>query len=237
MNIYLQIFTCFAKIGAFTIGGGYAMIPIIEREIVEKKKWMDERDFMDVLAISQSAPGLLAVNISIFLGYRLRGLRGSIIATLGSILPSFIIILLIAMFFSGYQDNPTIVKIFKGIRPVVVALIAVPLINMAKKAKLNLYTGALAAITCILILFLGVSPVYILLSVGVLFTSVSFAEHTKLLFKFKSKKDKPQRPLNQQGKCTKRDDLHSVEQERRDEREHCLNNQQPGNNNNNQNKK
>jgi chromate transporter len=196
MNIYLQIFTCFAKIGAFTIGGGYAMIPIIEREVVKRKKWMDEQDFMDVLAISQSAPGLLAVNISIFLGYRLRGLKGSIIATLGSILPSFIIILLIAMFFTGYQDNPTVVRVFKGIRPVVVALIAVPVINMAKKAKLNLYTGFLAAITCILILFLKVSPVYILMTVGVIFTIISFAGHNKVMIYLKSKNSSLKKDLN-----------------------------------------
>ncbi len=173
MNIYLKICTCFTKIGAFTIGGGYAMIPIIQREVVEKNKWISEEDFLDVLAISQSAPGILAVNISIFLGYRLRGTRGSIVATLGSALPSFLIILLIAMFFAGYQDNPTVVSIFKGIRPVVVSLIAVPMINMAKKAKLNIYTGMLAAATALLIVFLNVSPLYILLVTGVIFTTVT----------------------------------------------------------------
>ena len=149
-----SFFSCFAKIGAFTIGGGYAMIPIIQKEVVDKRGWISEEDFMDVLAISQSAPGILAVNISIFLGHKLRGTRGSIVATLGSTLPSFTIILLIAMFFAGYQDNPTVIKIFKGIRPAVVALIAVPMINMAKKAKLNIYTGALAAATSLLIIFL-----------------------------------------------------------------------------------
>ena len=104
-NIYAEIFTCFAKIGAFTLGGGYAMMPIIQKEVVEKKRWIDEKDFMDVIAISQSAPGILAVNISIFIGYRLKGVRGSIVATLGSILPSFVIILLIAMFFTSYSHN------------------------------------------------------------------------------------------------------------------------------------
>ena len=179
MNIYLKIFTTFAKIGAFTIGGGYAMIPIIQREVVEKNGWIEEKDFMDILAISQSAPGILAVNISIFLGYRLRGVKGSIVATLGSALPSFLIILLIAMFFTGYQDNPTIIKIFKGIRPAVVALIAVPIINMAKKAKLNIYTGMLAAATAALIIFLKVSPLYILLVVGVIFTALTVGRNKR----------------------------------------------------------
>lgn len=169
MNKYLEIFSCFAKIGAFTIGGGYAMIPIIQKEVVEKKGWIEEEDFMDVLAISQSAPGLLAVNISIFLGYRLKGVKGSIVATLGSVLPSFLIILLIAMFFAGYQDNPTVIKIFKGIRPVVVSLIAVPVINMARKAKLNIYTGMLAVATALLVTFLKVSPIYILMVAGIFF--------------------------------------------------------------------
>ncbi len=173
MNIYLEIFTCFAKIGAFTIGGGYAMIPIIQKEVVDKRGWISEEDFMDVLAISQSAPGILAVNISIFLGHKLRGTKGSIVATLGSTLPSFTIILLIAMFFAGYQDNPTVMAIFKGIRPVVVSLIAVPMINMAKKAKLNFFTGALAALTALLIIFLKVSPLYILLVVAVTFTALT----------------------------------------------------------------
>ena len=173
MNIYLDLFTCFAKIGAFTIGGGYAMIPIIQKEVVDKRGWISEEDFMDVLAISQSAPGILAVNISIFLGHKLRGTKGSIVATLGSTLPSFTIILLIAMFFAGYQDNPTVMAIFKGIRPVVVSLIAVPMINMAKKAKLNFYTGSLAVITALLIIFLKVSPLYILLVVAIVFTSLT----------------------------------------------------------------
>ena len=145
------------------------MIPIIQKEVVEKKGWIEEEDFMDVLAISQSAPGLLAVNISIFLGYRLKGVKGSIVATLGSVLPSFLIILLIAMFFAGYQDNPTVIKIFKGIRPVVVSLIAVPVINMAKKAKLNIYTGMLAVATALLVTFLKVSPIYILMVAGIFF--------------------------------------------------------------------
>lgn len=156
------------------------MIPIIQKEVVDKKRWVDEEDFMDILAISQSAPGILAVNISIFLGYRLRGTKGSIVATLGSALPSFLIILLIAMFFAGYQDNPTVISIFKGIRPVVVSLIAVPMINMAKKAKLNIYTGALALATAMLIIFVKVSPLYILFVTGVIFvTATTWRRSTK----------------------------------------------------------
>lgn len=155
------------------------MIPIIQREVVDKKKWIREEDFLDVLAISQSAPGILAVNISIFLGYRLKGVKGSIVATLGSTLPSFIIILAIAMFFAGYQHNPTVIKIFQGIRPAVVALIAAPVINMAKKAKLNIFTGVIVAFTMILVAFLKVSPLYILLVTAILFISMTLYNKRK----------------------------------------------------------
>ena len=133
MNIYFEAFKIFFKIGAFTIGGGYAMVPLIEHEIVDKHKWLSREDFVDLLAISQSAPGILAVNISIFIGYRLRGIRGSIVTALGTVMPSFLIILAIALFFHNYQDNAVVEKIFKGIRPAVVALIAVPMINMANR--------------------------------------------------------------------------------------------------------
>lgn len=112
----------------FTIGGGYAMIPLIEREIV-KRQWMTKEDFMQMFAITQSLPGVFAVNISIFVGYRLRGFWGSLVCALGTILPSFVIILIIALFFDKFQDNPYVIRIFNGIRPAVVALILVPCLS------------------------------------------------------------------------------------------------------------
>ena len=105
------------KIGAFTIGGGYAMIPLIKNEL-DKRKWIGEDELPDIIALAQSAPGILAVNVSIFAGYKIKGLKGSITATLGSILPSFLIILAIAMAFTNFKDNPTVISIFKRIRPV-----------------------------------------------------------------------------------------------------------------------
>lgn len=167
MKSYWNLFWTFAKVSAFTIGGGMAMVAVIREILVEKKKWMTDDEFMDVLAISQSLPGLLAVNISIFLGYRLRGTKGSIVATFGSILPPFLIILLIAMVFTSYKDNATVQAIFKGIRPAVVALIAVPTIQMAIRQKLNVWSGLLALATILLIVLLKVSPIYIILVVGV----------------------------------------------------------------------
>ncbi len=164
MNIYLEIFTSFAKIGAFTIGGGYAMIPLIQKEVVDKKGWLTKEEFLDYLAISQSAPGILAINISIFVGEKLKGVKGSVVASLGSALPSFIMILLIAIFFQNYEDNLTVIKIFKGIRPAVVALIAVPFLTLSKSASLNRYTAVIPVISIVLIAFLGVSPIWLILS-------------------------------------------------------------------------
>ena len=119
---YLILFLTFAKIGMFTIGGGYAMIPLIEREIVNKK-WMTKNDFMEMFALTQSLPGVFAVNISIFVGYKLHKVKGSLVCALATILPSFVIMMLIAMFFARFQDNQTMIRIFNGIRPAVVALI------------------------------------------------------------------------------------------------------------------
>lgn len=167
MISYWQIFKVFAKIGAFTIGGGYAMLSLIQKELVSRG-WMDDKEFLDIATIAQSAPGLLAVNISIFAGHRLRGTKGSIIATLGCILPPFLIILAIAIFFANYQDNPTVIRIFKGIRPVVVALIAVPMIKMAKQANKTWWAWALSAASLAMVAFLRISPIYILLCVIVI---------------------------------------------------------------------
>ena len=159
-----QIFAVFAKIGAFTIGGGSAMIPIIQDEMA-RRGWISEEELPDIVALSQSAPGVLAVNISIFAGYRLRGVKGSIAATLGSITPSFCIILAIAMLFTSFKDNPWVVKAFKGIRPAVIALIAVPMINMAKKCCRAWWAWLIALASLLLVAFLNVSPIYILLCI------------------------------------------------------------------------
>lgn len=165
--MYWKLFITFAKIGAFTIGGGYAMIPLIQEEVVKKNGWMNNDEFLEALTISQTAPGLLAVNISIFIGYKLKGNLGSIVATLGSALPSFLMILLIAMLFSNYQDNPTINAIFKGIRPAVVALILVPMVNLIKQAKPNTVGIGIAVLSLVAIAFLNISPIYIILCVAI----------------------------------------------------------------------
>lgn len=155
------------KIGAFTIGGGYAMIPLIKAEL-DKRKWIGEDELPDIIALAQSAPGILAVNVSIFTGYKIKGVKGSIAATVGSVLPSFLIILTIAMAFTNFQDNPVVISIFKGIRPVVVALIASPMISMAKKSNTTWWSWAITVISLLLVSFLEVSPIYIIIVVMVL---------------------------------------------------------------------
>lgn len=166
MNPYFQLFKIFFKIGAFTIGGGYAMVPIIEDQIVIKRKWLSQEDFIDLLAVAQSAPGILAVNISIFIGYKLKGFKGAVISTLGSVLPSFLIILSIAMFFQTFKDNTYVEKAFKGIRPAVVALIAAPTFTMAKSAKISRYNIWIPIVSALLIWLLGVSPIWIIICAG-----------------------------------------------------------------------
>lgn len=154
------------------------MIPLIRNELV-KRDWISEDELPDIIALAQSAPGVLAVNMSIFSGYRMRGVKGSIVATLGSVLPSFITILLIAMIFTNYKDNPVVIRIFKGIRPVVVSLILVPMINMARKNNKTWWTWLISAATLFMVAFLGYSPIYILLVLIILALAAALAKERR----------------------------------------------------------
>lgn len=152
-NIYIQLFLSFFKIGAFTFGGGWAMISIIEKEIVDKKHWIERDEFLDLLAVAQSLPGILAVNISVAVGDKLRGMKGATMAALGTILPSFMIILCIAIFLTPdlIKENETLSSIFMGIRPAVVALIVAPVISSARAAKIGWKTVAIPIAVALLI--------------------------------------------------------------------------------------
>ena len=166
-NFYISAFRVFFKIGLFTLGGGYAMIPQIEAEVVDKRKWMTREEFLDLIAVAQSCPGALAVNMSVFIGYRLRKLRGAVCTTLGVSLPSFIIILLIAMFFHQFEHNKVVEAMFRGIRPAVVALIAAPTFKLAKSANVTL-NNCWIPIGCALAIYLmGISPILIILLAGI----------------------------------------------------------------------
>jgi len=160
------MFKTFFKIGMFTLGGGYAMIPIIQEEVVDRHHWVTKEEMLDLIAIAQSCPGVFAINISIFIGYKLNKVRGALAATLGTALPSFLIILAIAIFFKQFEDNRIVAALFRGIRPAVVALIAVPTFNMARQAKLNLFTLWIPVVSALLIWLLGVSPIWIIIAAG-----------------------------------------------------------------------
>lgn len=173
-----QIFLVFAKIGAFTIGGGIPMIAAIKSELVERK-WLNDEDFIDIITLAQTAPGLFAVNISILTGHRLRGTKGSVVATIASCLPPFLIILAVAMFFTSFKDNEYILMAFKGIRPVVVALIGVPMITMIKATKMRWWSWVIVISSMALVCFMKVSPIYILVCVIVGAISISWYNNRK----------------------------------------------------------
>ncbi len=161
------LFKTFFKIGAFTLGGGYAMIPIIESEIVEKHHWIEKEEFLDLIAVAQSCPGVFAINISTFIGYKIMGRWGAACTTVGTALPSFLIILFIAMFFHRFMDVQWIAAMFRGIRPAVVALIAVPTFNLAKSANLTLSNCWIPVVSALLIWALHVNPIWIIIAAGV----------------------------------------------------------------------
>ena len=165
-SIYSELFKTFCKIGVVTFGGGYAMIPLIETEVVDRHKWVEREEFIDLIAIAQSCPGVFAVNISTHIGYKLKKTRGALCAAFGAALPSFLIILLVAMFFRRIMDIAWIEAMFRGIRPAVVALIAVPVFTLAKSAKITLANCWIPVACALLIYTLGVNPIFIIIAAG-----------------------------------------------------------------------
>ncbi len=164
--MYLDLLTTFFRIGLFTIGGGYAMIPLIQQKVVEEKKWVSEEELIDLMAVAQSCPGIFAINISIFIGYKRNGIAGATLCAAGTALPSFIIILLIALLFQQFRGYPLVESMFRGIRPAVVALIAAPVFKMGKTAQLNRFTIWIPIVAALLIWLLHVNPVYIIILAG-----------------------------------------------------------------------
>ncbi len=161
MKKLFKLFFIFAKIGLFTLGGGYAMLPLMERELVGP--YLSKEDFLDVTAVAQSAPGIMAINVAILTGHRLYGVPGAVFAALGAAFPSFIIILLLALFFRKFAENPIVVRVFKGVRPAVVALIMVPVFNLAKAARVTWETVWVCISTALAVWLLKISPVYVVL--------------------------------------------------------------------------
>ncbi len=158
-----QLFKTFFKIGVVTFGGGYAMIPLIEAEVVERRQWIEKEDFLNLIAISQSCPGVFAVNISTFIGYKLKKVSGAVVASVSTALPAFLAILILALVWRQCEDIPFIAAAFRGIRPAVVALIAVPTFSLAKSANITLYTCWIPIFSALMIWLLGVNPILVLL--------------------------------------------------------------------------
>ena len=162
-NRIIEIFILFFKIGAFTIGGGYAMLSLIEDEIVNKKKWLDHEEFLDGMAIAQSTPGVLAVNISLITGYKIAGFLGMFAGMLGAVLPSFFIVLFLSQILLAYGNHPIVVAIFNGVKPAITALILISVYRIGKSANINRYNFILPIIVAILIRYFGVSPIIIII--------------------------------------------------------------------------
>jgi chromate transporter len=167
MKIIFEIFLSIFKIGAFTFGGGYAMIPLIEQEVVNNKKWLNKDEFMDVLVVAQSLPGAMAINASIFLGYRIAGILGAISALIAVILPSFIIIILIAAFFMQFRNNYYVNAAFMGITAAVPMLVLVGAISLAKGIPKNLRSLITILISLIVLIFFHINPVVVIIVSGV----------------------------------------------------------------------
>lgn len=159
-----ELFWSFFKIGTFTIGGGYAMIPLMEKELVDRREWLTKEEFLDILAVSQALPGIFAVNMAASIGFRLRKVRGAVASIVGNILVPVLIILGFATCFRFLKDNPVFEAIFKGIRPAVVALIAAPVFNMAKTAKVSWRNVWIPVVAAGLIYLVGVSPIWIIIA-------------------------------------------------------------------------
>ncbi len=163
----LTLFLTFFKIGAFTFGGGYAMIPLIEAEIAENHKWITKDDILEIFAIAESTPGPIAINSATFVGYRVCGVLGSVAATLGVVLPSFIIITIIAFLLKEFQSLKIVQYAFFGIRAGVLALIVKAFITMYKKVKKNAFSYFVAAASFLIAVFVNINLIYVIIGCAV----------------------------------------------------------------------
>ena len=167
MNL-LKLYLLFAKIGATTFGGGYAMLPILQKEIVDKHHLATEKDLLDYYAIAQCTPGVIAVNTATLIGYKVKGIKGAIIATLGIVTPSIIIITLIASLLNFFQESIFIQKAFVGIRICVAALVLNAVISLWKNSIIDKYTFILFTLALLITLFTTISPIYLIIGTGII---------------------------------------------------------------------
>ncbi len=162
-NKKLELFLSFANIGAFTFGGGYAMIPLLQKEVVENKKWISENEMLDITAISQSTPGPLAINCATFVGYKVGGIMGSILATLGVVLPSFFVIIIVSILFNMFRDNAIVENVFAGIKAGVIVLILEAALKLSKQLKHNWFNFILLTASFLITVFTSINVIYVLI--------------------------------------------------------------------------
>jgi chromate transporter len=162
----LKLFLTFFKIGAFTIGGGYAMLPVIQKEVVDKKNWLTTEEFLDSIAVTNSLPGPLATNCATFVGYTTAGVPGALASVLGAITPSFLIIMFIAALFTSFADNHIVQLAFSGIRPAVVALILFSLIKLVKSVGIKWINTIISISALGLILIFNLHPAFVIIIFG-----------------------------------------------------------------------
>jgi len=162
-----ELFKVFFKIGSFSFGGGFAMIPMFQKELVDNKKWIEEEEFLDIIAVSQSSPGPIVINMGVLIGYKLGGLKGAIVCALGTLLAPFIVIILAATVFFQYRDNHVVGKIFLGIRPAIVGLIVSAVYRLGRQSKFGYKKYMISILTALLIVLFNISPIYLILIGGI----------------------------------------------------------------------
>ena len=180
MNILLELFIVFFKLGAFTIGGGIAMLPLLQNTLINEKKWFTKEEFMDIVAVCQSLPGVVAINMATYVGYKKKGLIGSIVSTFGVTIPSFIMILIIAKFITSLGDNGVLMGAMAGLRAAALGMVVVALIQLMPAAIKNKWAMLAAIVAFVLIAILKVNTAYVILLFAVLGITVTFAGSRKM---------------------------------------------------------
>lgn len=166
MFLLLELFLIFLKVGAFTFGGGFAMLPIIQEEIVDKKGWIKEEDFINSLVVAQSSPGPIAINLSIYTGHAVAGIKGALVASLGSILPSFVIILVVVKYLYQYRNNQIVDSVFKGVTPAIAGLIVAAVYKLMKSGNMGMDKLLMGILTFVIILVFNITPIYLIIAGG-----------------------------------------------------------------------
>lgn len=179
MNVLMELFVVFFKLGAFTIGGGIAMLPLLKNELIERKKWFTAEEFMDAVAVCQGLPGVIAVNMATYVGYKKKGLAGSLVSTFAVVTPSFLMILIIAKFISSISDNPYVAGAMAGLRVAALGLVVVAVIQLAPAAVKSKWAAMAAVLAFVLIAVFNINTAYVILLFIVLGIAATFIGSNK----------------------------------------------------------